>query len=108
MREVEIAKNKTKRYKIIGFLIEVGGVPLFVFDLNLTESFEATRRKKKTMEEATEREAREDGEEGKVEKEKVEEKPLARFSEKIRTTYGDTIEEDEARQHWEMRNFLEV
>ena len=39
---------------------------------------------------------------------KVEEKPLARFSEKIRTTFGDTIEEDEARLHWEMSNFLEV
>lgn len=97
--------DKTKRYKIIGFLIEVSGVPLFVFDLNLTESFDATRRKKKTMEEATERDV--EGEEGKVEK-KVEEKPLARFSEKIRTTFGDTIEEDEARQHWEMSNFLEV
>ena len=35
--------DKTKRYKIIGFLIEVSGVPLFVFDLNLTESFDATR-----------------------------------------------------------------
>ena len=40
--------DRTKRYKIIGFKIEVNGEHLFVFDLNMTESFDTTRKKKKT------------------------------------------------------------
>ena len=45
--------DRTKRYKIIGFKIEVEGETLFVFDLTMTESFDTTRKKKKTLEEAT-------------------------------------------------------
>ena len=49
--------DTTKRYKIIGFLIEVDGEKVFLFDMTMTENFDATRkRKKKTLEEATQAE----------------------------------------------------
>lgn len=95
--------DRTRRYKIIGFKIEVKGEPLFVFDLNMTESFDTTRKKKKTLEEATQSE-----EEVKEKKSTEEEKPISRFSEKLRSTFGDTVEEDEARKHWSIESFQEM
>lgn len=95
--------DRTRRYKIIGFKIEVKGEPLFVFDLNMTESFDTTRKKKKTLEEATQSE-----EEVKEKKSTEEEKPISRFSETLKSTVGDTIEEDEARKHWSIESFQEM
>ena len=95
--------DRTRRYKIIGFKIEVKGEPLFVFDLNMTESFDTTRKKKKTLEEATQ-----SGEEVKEKKITEEEKPISRFSEKLRSIFGDTVEEDEARKHWSIESFQEM
>ena len=95
--------DRTRRYNIIGFKIEVKGEPLFVFDLNMTESFDTTRKKKKTLEEATQSE-----EEVKEKKSTEEEKPISRFSETLTSTVGDTIEEDEARKHWSIESFQEM
>lgn len=92
--------DRTKRYKIIGFKIEVNGESLFVFDLNMTESFDTTRKKKKTLEEATQQEKEENNTE--------EEKTISRFSEKLTSTVGDTVEEDEARKHWSIESFQEI
>lgn len=46
--------DRKKRYKIIGFLIEVDGEDVFLFDLTMTEKFDTKKgTKKKTLEEAT-------------------------------------------------------
>ena len=100
--------DKTKRYKIIGFLIEVDGEKVFLFDMTMTENFDAvSKKKKKTIEEATQN--------GDVKQEVAQDSALesktpslSSFSEKIATTFGDTVEEDQARRSQDLSGFFEV
>lgn len=100
--------DKTKRYKIIGFLIEVDGEKAFLFDMTMTENFDAvSKKKKKTIEEATQN--------GDVKQEVAQDSALesktpslSSFSEKIATTFGDTVEEDQARRSQDLSGFFEV
>ena len=104
--------DRKKRYKIIGFLIEVDGEDVFLFDLTMTEKFDIKKgTKKKTLEEATqvegvEEENTDDAESMPVEEVKV--SPLSDFSEKITATYGETVEEDRARRQQDLSSFSEV
>ena len=100
--------DKTKRYKIIGFLIEVDGEKVFLFDMTMTENFDAvSKKRKKTIEEATQN--------GDVKQEVAQDSALesktpslSSFSEKIATTFGDTVEEDQARRSQDLSGFFEV
>lgn len=98
--------DNTKRYKIIGFLIEVEGEKVFLFDMNMTESFDAvSKRKKKTIEEATQAE----GEKKEVvAAQEVKAPSISGFSEKVASTFGDTIEEDRARRTQSLNGFFEM
>ena len=104
--------DRKKRYKIIGFLIEVDGEDVFLFDLTMTEKFDTKKgTKKKTLEEATqvegvEEENTDDAESMPVEAVKA--PPLSDFSEKITSTYGETVEEDRARRQQDLSSFSEV
>lgn len=107
--------DKQKRYKLMGFLIEVEDEPVYIFDLTMTEKLEMRRRaKKKTLAEATEA-AEEPTDEIAVVKEPTSERPPVSdsfqtgFSEKLANTYGDTVEEDEARRKMsDLGKFAEV
>ena len=100
--------DTTKRYKIIGFLIEVDGEKVFLFDMTMTENFDAvSKKRKKTIEEATQN--------GDVKQEVAQDSALesktpslSSFSEKIATTFGDTVEEDQARRSQDLSGFFEV
>ena len=104
--------DRKKRYKIIGFLIEVDGEDVFLFDLTMTEKFDTKKgTKKKTLEEATqvegvEEENTDDAESMTVEAVKA--PPRSDFSEKITSTYGETVEEDRARRQQDLSTFSEV
>lgn len=104
--------DRKKRYKIIGFLIEVDGEDVFLFDLTMTEKFDAKKgTKKKTLKEATqvegvEEENTDDAESMPVEAVKA--PPLSDFSEKITSTYGETVEEDRAMRQQDLSSFSEV
>ena len=104
--------DRKKRYKIIGFMIEVDGEDVFLFDLTMTEKFDIKKgTKKKTLEEATqvegvEEENTDDAESMPVEAVKA--PPLSDFSEKITSTYGETVEEDRARRQQDLSSFSEV
>ena len=104
--------DRKKRYKIIGFMIEVDGEDVFLFDLTMTEKFDAMRgRKKRTFEEATQIEGSEKENTDYTESAPVEEvksPPLSDFSEKITSTYGETVEEDLARRQQDLTTFSEV
>ena len=94
------------------FLIEVDGEDVFLFDLTMTEKFDTKKgTKKKTLEEATqvegvEEENTDDAESMPVEAVKA--PPLSDFSEKITSTYGETVEEDRARRQQDLSSFSEV
>lgn len=100
--------DSTKRYKIIGFLIEVEGEKVFLFDLTMTESFDAvSKKRKKTIEEATQN--------GEIKQDIAQESApepriplISGFSEKIASTFGDTVEEDQARRKQDLSGFFEV
>lgn len=98
----------TKRYKIIGFLIEVEGEKVFLFDLTMTESFDAvSKKRKKTIEEATQN--GETKQEIALESTPEPRTPLiSGFSDKIASTFGDTVEEDQARRMQDLSGFFEV
>lgn len=98
----------TKRYKIIGFLIEVEGEKVFLFDLTMTESFDAvSKKRKKTIEEATQN--GETKQEIALESTPEPKTPLiSGFSDKIASTFGDTVEEDQARRMQDLSGFFEV
>ena len=98
--------DTTKRYKIIGFLIEVDGEKVFLFDMTMTENFDATRkRKKKTLEEATQSE----GEQNETLPAQETKTPsVFGFSDNVTATFGDTVEEDLARKTQVIRGFFEV
>ena len=104
--------DRKKRYKIIGFMIEVDGEDVFLFDLTMTEKFDAMRgKKKKTFEEATQVEGAEKENTDDTESVPVEEvntRALSDFSEKITSTYGETVEEDLARRQQDLSSFSEV
>lgn len=107
--------DKKKRYKLMGFLIEVEDEPVFIFDLTMSEKLEMRKRtKKKTLAEATE-----NADEPKDEVVAVEATASERvlvsdafqmaFSERLTTTYGDTVEEDDARRNMrDLSEFAEV
>lgn len=100
--------DATKRYKIIGFLIEVEGEKVFLFDLTMTESFDAvSKKRKKTIEEATQN--GETKQEIALESTPEPKTPLiSGFSDKIASTFGDTVEEDQARRTQDLSGFFEV
>lgn len=104
--------NRKKRYKIIGFMIEVDGEDIFLFDLTMTENFDSMKgKRKKTLKEATRVEGAEKqdvDENGSRNVETVKAPPRSDFSEKITSTYGETIEEDQARRQQDLSSFLEV
>ena len=100
--------DRTKRYKIIGFMIKVNTENVFLFDLTMTENFDVTKKKtKKTLKEATQVEGTLE-ENDRRSDEDTKAPLLSNFSEKITSTYGDTVEEDEARQKKDLSSFLEV
>lgn len=100
--------DRTKRYKIIGFMIDVEGEKVLLFDMTMTEKFDATRkRRKKTLEEATQTEGVQE-ETNNRSAEETKAPSLTGFSEKITATYGDTVEEDQARRTQNLSNFFEV
>ena len=104
--------NRKKRYKIIGFMIEVDGEDIFLFDLTMTENFDSMKgKRKKTLKEATQVEGAEEqdvDENGSRNVETVKAPPRSDFSEKITSPYGETIEEDQARRQQDLSSFLEV
>lgn len=104
--------DRKKRYKIIGFLIEVDGEDVFLFDLTMTEKFDTKKgTKKKTLEEATQVEGVEEkntDDTASMPVEAVKAPPLSDFSEKITSTYGETVEEDRARRQQDLSSFSEV
>ena len=100
--------DRTKRYKIIGFMIKVNTENVFLFDLTMTENFDVTKKKtKKTLKEATQVEGTLE-ENDRRSDEDTKAPLLSNLSEKITSTYGDTVEEDEARQKKDLSSFLEV
>ena len=98
--------DTTKRYKIIGFLIEVDGEKVFLFDMTMTENFDAiSKKKKKTLEEATQVE----GEQNEpLPAQETKTPSVFGFSDKVTSTFGDTVEEDLARKTQDLSGFFEV
>lgn len=107
----------SKRYKVMGFLLDIENEAVFLFDLTMTEKFEAKKTKrKKTVKEATQ-----DGATG--QEENINYQPMSteyetatsmpssgpEFSHKITSTIGETVEEDAMRtKRQDLAGFAEV
>ena len=88
------------------------GEDVFLFDLTMTENFDSMKgKRKKTLKEATQVEGAEKQDvngTGNRDIETVKAQLRSDFSEKITSTYGETIEEDQARRQQNLSSFLEV